>query len=201
MDISEIFFYFIIFLYTIIYNHEQTSTYKVCWMPDKKFDQVKDEVVRHGGYYVHFYFDMHSKNPESLQNIMVGFVGKLTKEAGVEVAVGEIDKPIEDGGMYSTTAKVSLLIVNFSSLVRVTMSYAPIAVDVQEPLDAKIDAGELQNALLGISATAQDLTTHIISKGLEQKDKENFTRQMVKKAELGKKVRDEMQKNGGEKKE
>jgi hypothetical protein len=170
-------------------------------MSDKKFEQLKDEIVKHGGYYVHFYFDMHSKNPESLQNIMVGFIGKLTKEAGVEMAVGEIDEPIEDGGMYSTTAKVSLLIVNFASLVRVTMSYAPIAVDVEEPLDAKIDAGELQNALLGISATAQDLTTHIISKGLNNEDKDNFTKQMVKKAELGKKIREGMVKDDKEEKE
>ena len=110
----------------------------------KKFDELKNEVLRNNGYYVQFYFDMHADKKENLQNIMVGFVSKLTKEHGVRLAVAEVDEPMARDKEFSTTAKVSLLIASFADLIRLTMSYTPIGIDIEEPLDAKIDAGELQ---------------------------------------------------------
>lgn len=164
----------------------------------KKFNELKHDVLRHGGFFVHLYFDMHSQNPEGLQNIMVGFVGNITKEPGVRMAVAEIDQPLEREGTYSTTAKVSMLVSDFTTLLRLTMNYTPIGIEVEEPLDAKLDAGEIQNALMGISATAQQLTQHIISKGLTDEQKAKFEKQMKTKAEFGKKIR-EMGKEGAKK--
>jgi hypothetical protein len=78
------------------------------------------------------------------------------------------------------------------------MNYTPIGIEVEEPLDAKLDAGEIQNALKGISATAQQLTQHILSKGLTDEQKIKFEKQMRTKAEFGKKIR-EMGKEGAKK--
>jgi hypothetical protein len=154
----------------------------------KKFESLKHEVLRGGGFFAHLYFDMHSTDAESLQNIMVGFISKLTNEPGVRMAVGEIEEPLKGDKMFSSTAKVSMLFSDFETLVRVCMTYAPIGIDVEEPLDAKISCGEMQNAMMYISATAQDLTQHILGKNLSAEEKITFQKQMAARAELGKRI-------------
>ena len=129
-----------------------------------KFEELKHQVIRTGGYYVHFYFDMHANNEQSLKESMVGFVSRLTNEEGVRFAVGEIDEATERDGMFSSTAKVSMLIHDLPALTRLTMAYGPVGVDLQEPNESRISIGELQIALMGISAMAQDLTQYIIQK-------------------------------------
>ncbi|MFH1307081.1 MAG: hypothetical protein ABIH83_05525 [Candidatus Micrarchaeota archaeon] len=166
----------------------------------KKFEQLKHDVIRDGGFFVYFYFDMHAGNKEALQNIMVGFVSKITKEAGVRMAVAEIDEPIKREELFSTTAKVSMLVSGFSDLMRLTMTYTPIGIEVEEPLDAKIDAGEMQNALMGISATSQQLTYHILTKTMNEEQKKSFEKKMAAKGELGKKLRDRIKESNGEEK-
>ena len=170
----------------------------------KKFEELKNNVIHDGGYFVHYYFDMHSQNAEGLQNIMTGFVAKLTKEPGVRMAVAEVDQPLKRDDTFSTTAKVSMLISDFTTLTRLTMSYTPIAIEVEEPLDAKIDAGELQGALMGISGTTQHFTQHIMEKGMDEGQKKKFEDIMKRKAEFGKKIRDKtmsQEKEGEEKKD
>ncbi|PIT84304.1 hypothetical protein COU37_03995 [Candidatus Micrarchaeota archaeon CG10_big_fil_rev_8_21_14_0_10_45_29] len=154
-----------------------------------KFDRLKHDVISHGGFFVHFHFDMHSTQKEALQEIMVGFISKLTKENGVKMCVGEVEEAQEYDGDYSTTARVSMLIEDFATLVRLTLAYTPIVVEVEEPLDAKIDAGELQNALMGISATNQELTQHILKNGMSEENRKKFEEQMARKAALGKKIK------------
>ncbi len=161
----------------------------------KKFEELKNRTVDNGGYFVHFYFDMHSSDKENLQNIMVGFVSKITKEPGVNMAVAEIDEPIENDKEYSTTSKVSMLIASFSDLVRITQSYTPIGIEVEEPLDAKIDAGELQVALMGISTTNQELTQYILTKTMNDEQRKKLAKHMSARAQLGKKVREEIGRN------
>jgi len=161
----------------------------------KNFEKLKHKVIDNGGYFVRFYFDMHANDADNLQNIMVGFVGKITKEEGVPMAVAEIDEALETEGTFSSTAKVSILTNSFSDLVRLTQTYAPIAIEVEEPLDAKIDAGEMQQALMGISTTNQELTQHILTRTMTDEQKKKFEKHMVIKAILGKKIREEMQKD------
>ncbi|MFA5108126.1 MAG: hypothetical protein WC492_01170 [Candidatus Micrarchaeia archaeon] len=156
----------------------------------RKFEELKSNVLRHGGFFVHFYFDMHSDKIDNLQEMMVGFTSKLTNEPGVKMAVAEIEAPLEREGTFSTTAKVSMLISDFSTLLRLTMSYTPIGIDIEEPLDARIDAGEMQNALMNISATSQELTHHILSKSMSEEERKKFVKQMSNKAELGKRIKE-----------
>lgn len=155
-------------------------------MEDNKFEKLKRQVLSHGGYFVHFYFDMHGTQPEILQKIMVGFVDKLSKENGVQLAVGEIEEPIEHDGMHSTTARVSMLISDMPSLMRIAASYSPIAIEIEEPLEAKVSAGDLQNALMNVSAITQNLTQVILKRGLlTDEEKKNFEKQILFRAELG----------------
>lgn len=158
----------------------------------KKFDELKHKIIGNGGYFTHFYFDMHANDKDNLQNIMVGFVGKITKEPGVAMVVGEIEEPLENDGTFSTTSRVSMLVTSFSNLIRLTQTYTPIGVEIEEPLDAKIDAGELQRALMGISVTNQELTQHILMKTMTDEQKKKFEKQMGIKAELGRRMRNEL---------
>lgn len=155
----------------------------------KKFEALKHKVVDNGGYFVHFYFDMHANEKENLQNIMVGFVGKITKEPGISMAVAEIDEPLETDGTFSTTSRVSILANSFGDLIRLTQTYTPIAIEIEEPLDAKIDAGQMQQALMGISTTNQELTQHILTTTMTAEQKKKFEKQMGIKAQFGKDIR------------
>ncbi len=154
----------------------------------KKFDAIKSEVLRNGGFFVHFYFDMHANNSAALQDIMVGFVGKITKEQGVRMAVGEIDEPIAHQDMFSSTARVSMLVDNFTTLATLALNYAPIGVEIDEPTEAKLPANDIQQALIRISATTQELTHHIITKSMNDEERKKFHGQMAQRAELGKRL-------------
>ncbi len=156
---------------------------------DHKFEELKHQVIRTGGYYVHFYFDMHANDEQSLKESMVGFVSRLTKEEGVRFAVGEIDEPTERDKLFSSTAKVSMLINDLPSLTRITMAYGPVGIDLEEPNQSKIEIGEMQRALMGISAMAQDLTQFIIQKKLfDPAEKAKFEKQMAFRIALGQKL-------------
>lgn len=154
----------------------------------KKFEALKREVIKNGGFFVHFYFDMHANNSAALQDIMVGFVGKLTKEAGVRMAVGEIDEPIAHEDMFSSTAKVSMLVDNLTTMTVLALNYAPIGVEIDEPTQAQIDANDIQQAMIRISATTQELTHHIITKTMDDAERAHFHKQMAQRAQLGRRL-------------
>ena len=65
----------------------------------KTVDEITYDAIAAGGYLSLVYFDLHAKTAEEVKSLMVGFIGKLTKEKGVIYAVGEIDKPLEKGGV------------------------------------------------------------------------------------------------------
>ena len=157
----------------------------------EKFNALKAEVLREGGYFAHFYFDLHAKEAKTLQELMVSFVGKLTNEPGVRLAVGEVDEPLKDEEgeeMHSATAKVSMLVSNLATLARLSMTYAPIGIDIDEPLESKVGAGELQNTLMGIATTAQSMTKQIIQSSMSDEQKTQLERQMVQRTLLGRQL-------------
>ncbi len=161
-------------------------------MPAKKsFNDLKEEVVKQGGYYVVLYFDIHGNSKEALKDLMVGFVGKLTQAQGVRFGVGEIEEPIEHENMYATTAKVTMLLESFSDLVRVCLNYGPIGVEIEEPIVAKIPAHEVQQALLEVSATSQEFTHLVLNKMMDADEKKDFARKMGARVLLGKKIMEE----------
>ncbi len=162
-----------------------------------KFNALKHEVLKNGGFYVRFYFDMHAGDAPSLQNIMVGFVSRLTNEQGVRFAVGEVDEPIAHEGMFSTTARVSLLVNDFPTLARITISYAPIGIEIEEPGETRLPASDLQAGLIGISGAAQELTHHILTKTMTATEKLQFEHQMGQRAELGKRLMDQQKEEAG----
>ena len=108
---------------------------------EKTVEQITDDAVREGGYLANVYFDLHATTEEAVKSLMVGFIGKLTKEPGVIYAVGEIDKPMEKEGVFSTWAEVKLLAQDFPTLVLVASQYSPIGVEILRPDEVKLTLG------------------------------------------------------------
>lgn len=157
-------------------------------MAEKTFREIKDEVIRNGGYHVSLYFDLHGNSKEALKDIMVGFIGKLTKEEGVRFGVGEIDEPIDHQETFSSTAKVTLLAESFTSLIRICSAYGPIGVEIEEPLEAKIPLGEAQEALLLVSTISQEFTNIMLKKVMTDEEKAAFENKMKARIALGKRL-------------
>ena len=155
---------------------------------EKSVDEMTNEAIRDGGYLAVVYFDLHATNSEAVKNLMVGFIGKLTREPGVIYAVGEIDQPIEKEGIFSTWAEVKLLASDFSTLVKIASQYSPIGVEILRPDEVKISLGEAQGALLDISQTSQNFTKMIMEKMLSEDEKKQYATKISQRMELGKKL-------------
>jgi len=154
----------------------------------KSVEQITEEAIRSGGYLTLLYFDIHGKSEESVKSVMVGFIGKLTRENGVIYAVGEIDNPMEKGGVYSTWAEVKLLAQDFAALVKICTQYSPIGVEILKPERVSLSLGEAQGVLLDISQTSQNFTRLIMDKVLSAEEKEAFSKKMEQREELGKRL-------------
>jgi hypothetical protein len=154
----------------------------------KTVNQITEEAIRDGGYLTNMYFDLHSKSEAGARNLMVGFISKLTKEMGVIYAVGEIDKPVEKDGIYSTWAEVKLLARDFSTMVRICSQYSPIGIEILRPDMVKVPLGEAQSVLLDISQTSQNFTRLIMEKALNETERAEFKKKMEQRAELGRKL-------------
>ncbi|MFN3909832.1 MAG: hypothetical protein ACK4J0_01185 [Candidatus Anstonellaceae archaeon] len=154
----------------------------------KNFNELKNKVVKRGGFFVYLYFDIHSTDKENMQNLAIAFTSKITNEKGVSFGVGEIEEPIFKDNLYSTAIKVSLLVEDFKTLVGLTMRYMPIAIEIEEPLEITLNVGEIQKTLFEISEFNQQLTNHILTKGMSEEEKKRFQQEIATKILLGKRI-------------
>ena len=152
---------------------------------EKSVDQITDEAIHEGGFLTIIYFDLHASTKDAVQNIMVGFISKLVKEPGVIYAVGEIDKPVEKDGLFSTWAQVKLLARDFTTLVKVATQYSPIGIEILRPGEVRLSLGEAQGALLDISQTSLNFNRIIMERMLSKEEKEEYQKKMQQRAELG----------------
>ena len=155
---------------------------------EKSVDEITDDAIREGGYLAMVYFDLHATTADAVKNLMVGFIGKLTREPGVIYAVGEIDQPLEKEGIFSTWAEVKLLASDFPTLVRIAAQYSPIGVEILRPDEVRMNLGEAQGALLDISQTSQNFTRLIMEKMLTDGEKKDYATKLSQRMELGKKL-------------
>ena len=155
---------------------------------EKSVDEITSDALREGGYLVNLYFDLHGDSEEGVKNIMVGFIGKLTKEPGVIYAVGEIDKPEKKGELFSTWASVKLLARDFHALVNISIQYSPIGIEILRPHEARLTIGQAQTMLLDVSQASQNFTRVIMERTLSPEEKKNYIAKMEQRSELGKKL-------------
>lgn len=152
---------------------------------EKSVDEITEEAIKHGGCLAIIYFDLHANSKEAVKEIMVGFIGKLTKEEGVIYALGEIDEPLEKDGLFSTWAEVKLLASNFRTLVKIAIQYSPIGFDILRPHELKLSLGEAQAALLDVSQASHEFTKVIMERVLSEEEKKEYANKLAKRIELG----------------
>ncbi len=152
----------------------------------KSVEEITDEAIGDGGFLTLIYFDLHANSSDEAQNLMVGFLSKLTKEKGVIYAVGEIDKPLEKDGIFSTWAEVKLLAEDFATLVRIATQYSPIGVEILKPDRVNLQLGDAQGVLLDISQTSHNFTRMIMERVLSPEEVETYKKKQLARTDLGK---------------
>jgi len=151
-------------------------------------DKVNKKTIKQGGVLALLYFDIHGSNKDSIKQLAVGFVQRLIKETGVVYARGEIDKPIFENDVYSTSVEVTVLTKSFENLVRLCANYSPFSVEVLEPNSIKLPISQMHDVLMGISAATYDYKKYIIEKTSNSKDLRRYKLNLENKMKVGKKL-------------
>ncbi len=156
---------------------------------EKTPDEIIEETIDNGGVLAILYFDMHGSSPDTIKNIMVDFVSRLTKEPGVVFAYGEIESPIElDDNMYSTSVEVRALTRDVPTLVRLCLKYVPVGVEVIKPTTVTLDLAQFHKILTDISSYALEMMQIAIAKGMTDEQKRELARRLKKREEIGKRL-------------
>jgi hypothetical protein len=151
-------------------------------------EKIKKETLEKGGVLAKFYFDVHSNQKEILKNLMLDLISNnILKEEGVVYAYGTIEEPIENNGLFSTSAEVTILAKGFLPLLNLAIKYSPFAIEVLEPYQKNFGAQELQEILLRVSEISSQFAEFVLQKVLSQEEKNELNKKILNRAELIKK--------------
>jgi hypothetical protein len=158
-------------------------------MAKNDVDRVTDEKIAKGGVLVKFYFDIQDTNKEKLQPLLVDLInGRLMKEKGVVYCHGSIEEPIENKGIYITSAMVTVLFDSFMPLVNIAFNYAPAGIEILRPTgEMTFKVHELQGMLMDMASISVVYSKYIIENVLKGEDLERLKNQVDERVETGKK--------------
>ncbi len=157
-------------------------------MANKAPQQLIDDAIAKGAILSTMYFDISANQKDVVQSSLADLIGRLTREMGIISAVGEIDEPIEIEGVWSTSAEVTLLAKDFSSLLVVAIRYGPLGVEVMRPDPIRLSAREAQGTLLNVAQIGQDFSQFVMEKIMDDKQRAQFKKMLAARAEQGKKL-------------
>lgn len=150
-------------------------------------ERIKKETIEKGGILAKFYFDVHSNQKEILKNLMLELISNnILKEEGVVYAYGTIDEPIENNGLFSTNAEVTILAKGFLPLLNLAIKYSPFAIEILEPYQKSFNAQELQEVLLRASEISSQFAQYVLEKVLTPEEREQLNKKILNRAELAK---------------
>ena len=150
-----------------------------------------NEYIKKGAVLVDAYFDLHARDPEQLKNVATGFSAKIVKEEGVLYGISEIEEPLKEGDVYSTYAKVRLLLSSPGALMKLVARYNPVGLEILKPEgNLEIDQGDFIDALLFISKVIFDLKYGYYEKIASPEKKRQLLTLFKNRELLGKKLRE-----------
>lgn len=169
-------------------------------MAKSDVDRVTEEKIAKGGVLVKLYFDMQHKEKDKLQPLMVDLINeRLMKERGVVYCYGAIEEPIENKGVYITSAEVTMLFDSFMPLINIAFGYSPAGIEILKPLhDLSFKTFELQSMLMDISQISLNYSQYVLEKILKPEEIEKIRTQIEQRHEIGKKL---LEKKDADKKE
>lgn len=161
-------------------------------------DKLTKDTINKGGILAVLYFDLHGNTSEVVRNLGTGFIDRLLKEPGVVYALGEIEEPIEEKGIYSTSIEVKMLTTSLVKLTNICALYSPFSLEILKPSEIKLSIEDAHELLMTIGSTTMDYKKYIIQNISKPEDVEKYKRVLEKKAEIGKKLLEKKGKKEGE---
>ncbi len=151
-------------------------------------ERLEKETVDKGGALALLYFDLHAANKDTLQQLGAALVQKLLQEKGVVYAIGEIDEPLENEGLFSSPVEVRVLAKNFSSLARICGNYSPFSLELLKPEEIRLPVDKAHELLMDIAINNYELKKLIIEKVYSKEDMEKFRKNLEGRLAMGKKL-------------
>ncbi len=157
---------------------------------EKELEALFEKAGKYGAILALLHFDSFGREKETVRASLVELVGRINNEKGVMYCRAEIEEVLETtdekGKGYSTYTEVKALFSNFDIAIGVCLKYGPVAIEVLQPKELKLNQEQMQNALLNASSVAQHFTNYFMTKLLKKEDFEEFQSNLKKRIEHGK---------------
>jgi hypothetical protein len=155
----------------------------------KSPEEVTRETIEKGGVLAQLYFDVHGKDKEKIEHLLVDLANRIMAEQGVVYAVGEIERAIEMGdNNYSAAIRLKVLTKSLRDLLRICMIYAPMAIEVLEPPEIKLKIPEMHEVLMDASQMSYEFTTTMLYRVLSEEEKKDLQKKIEARSEMGKEI-------------
>lgn len=154
----------------------------------KNIQQITDDTLAKGGVLAHFYFDAHGKDPEEVKAKMVNFIERMTEDPNAVYAVGEIQPPVENEGLFSTHAEVKILTKNYQNLLALAIHYGPLSVEIIKPNEIRLNLEDAQNIAVDIAVASYQFSSFILNKTMTEQERKEFEKVSKTRAEIGQKI-------------
>ncbi len=151
-------------------------------------EKLTKDTINKGGVLAMLYFDLHNKDKDDLQALATSFVDNILKQEGVVTAYGEIEEPLEQEGIFSTSIEVKLLAKDFLSLLNVCSVFNPLTVEILRPNDIKLTLDKAHELLMSVSANWFNIKRYITEKVSSKEDVAHFKKYLENRLEVGKRM-------------
>jgi hypothetical protein len=151
---------------------------------------LTEEKLAKGGVLAKLYFDMQHKQSDQLQPLLVELINEhLLKEKGVIYCYGAVEEPMEQNGIFITSASLTMLFENFFPLVNIALNYAPAGIEILRPnKEISFKVSELQSLLMDLSQVSVNYSKYIAEHVLKPEDMADVDQRLTQRLELGKKL-------------
>ncbi len=163
-------------------------------MTEQDLRKITQEKISQGGILAKMYFDIQDKDKEKLQPILADLIHEhLLKEKGVVYCYGVIEEPLRMDEFYITSATLTLLLENISSLVHIAFNYTPVGLEIEKPeKEISLKINDLQAIVLDISNISTTYSKYILEKVLKPEDADEIKKRLENRAKIGKDLIDKI---------
>ena len=117
-----------------------------------------DEKVKDGWIRTWMMFEVLAVNENTTKNSLESLLNNLDEDSRIKMykkdfgEIKRVEKPIANVEVgYSLTGEIELISKNFDNLVQIVTEYGPSAIEILEPKNINMDAGEAQIVLNSVS--------------------------------------------------
>ncbi|MBS3068534.1 hypothetical protein J4450_07545 [Candidatus Micrarchaeota archaeon] len=151
-------------------------------------EKLTKDTINKGGILSILYFDLHSKDKDKLQALATSFIDSILKQDGVVTAYGEIEEPLEQDGMFSTSIEVKVLTKDFLSLINICSIFNPITVEILRPNEVKITLDKAHELLMSVATNWFNIKRYITEKVSSKEDIEHIKKYLENRELIGKQL-------------